>query len=46
MASRLEVSTKTIERDLEELERAGVLRYDGEKNSGQWVLLKGRIGLG
>ena len=43
MASRLEVSTKTIERDLEELERAGVVRYDGEKNSGQWVLLKERV---
>lgn len=28
MASRLEVSTKTIERDLEELERAGVVRYN------------------
>ena len=40
MASRLEVSTKTIERDLDELEKAGVVRYDGEKNSGQWVLIK------
>ncbi len=40
MASRLEVSTKTIERDLEELEKAGVVRYDGEKNAGRWVLMK------
>lgn len=40
LASRLEVSTKTIERDMEELEKAGVLRYDGEKNSGRWLLLK------
>lgn len=39
MASRLDVSTKTIERDLQELENAGVVRYDGEKNSGRWVLL-------
>ena len=42
MASRLEVSTKTIERDLDELEKAGVVRYDGEKNSGRWVLIKER----
>jgi len=40
LASILEVSTKTIERDLQELEQCGVLRFDGEKNSGAWTLLK------
>lgn len=40
LASRLEVSAKTIERDMEELVQAGVVRYDGEKNAGRWVLLK------
>jgi len=34
------VSTKTIERDIEELVQAGVVRYDGEKNAGRWVVLK------
>lgn len=39
MAERLSVTTKTIERDTDELETHGIIRYEGDKKSGRWVLL-------
>jgi len=40
MAEKLSVTTKTIERDSDELTSLGIIRYEGDKKSGMWVLLK------
>lgn len=40
MAERLNVATKTIERDAEKLASLGVIRFEGDKKSGIWVLQK------
>ncbi len=38
MAELLGVSEKTIERDTAELQSSGVIKYEGEKKNGVWVL--------
>ena len=40
MAEKLSVAEKTIERDTDELTKHGIIRYEGDKKSGIWVLLK------
>lgn len=40
MADKLNVTTKTIERDTEDLNSLGVIRFEGDKKSGIWVLQK------
>ncbi len=40
MAEKLNVTAKTIERDTEELASLGIVRYEGDKKKGIWVLLK------
>ena len=40
MAEKLSVATKTIERDTDELTSLGIIRYEGDKKSGNWVLVK------
>lgn len=38
MAELLGVSEKTIERDTAELQSSGIIKYEGEKKNGAWVL--------
>lgn len=40
MAEKLSVTVRTIERDTDELTSLGIIRFEGEKKSGNWVLLK------
>lgn len=38
MAELLGVSEKTIERDTAELQSLGIIKYEGEKKNGVWVV--------
>jgi len=40
LSKEFEVNKKTIERDIEELKRAGRIRFVGPKRSGRYELLK------
>ena len=40
MAEILNVAAKTIERDTEELTALGIIRHEGDKKTGNWVMLK------
>lgn len=40
MAEKLGVTTKTIERDTEELTSNGIIKYQGEKKNGTWIFIK------
>ena len=39
MSETLSVTTRTIERDLSMMKKAGVLKREGKDNYGMWVLL-------
>ena len=38
MSETLSVTTRTIERDLSLMKKAGILRRDGKDNDGVWVI--------
>ena len=40
MVEKFNVAKKNIERDTDELTSLGIIRYEGDKKSGMWVLLK------
>ncbi|MGM9820051.1 MAG: HTH domain-containing protein [Candidatus Onthomorpha sp.] len=40
MSVKLSVSQRTIERDLSNLQKSGMLKREGKDNSGKWFLLK------
>lgn len=40
MSETLSVSSRTIERDLSELQKAGIIRHEGKANAGVWVVLE------
>ena len=39
MSETLSVSQRTIERDLSDLQKKGILRHEGKDNDGTWVVL-------
>ena len=40
MSVSLKVSARTVERDLSALQKLGVIRREGKKNTGIWVILE------
>ena len=40
MSETLSVTSRTIERDLAALQKAGVIRHEGKDNAGVWVILE------
>ena len=40
MSETLSVTSRTIERDLAELQKAGFIRHEGKDNAGVWVILE------
>ena len=40
MSETLSVTSRTIERDLAVMQKAGVIRYEGKDNAGVWVILE------
>ena len=40
MSETLSVNSRTIERDLAVMQRAGVIRHEGKDNAGVWVILE------
>ena len=39
LAAQLKASDRTIWRDLSELTERGIIRYEGAKKTGRWVIL-------
>lgn len=40
LAEKLNVSTSTINRDLEKLTKANIIKYEGSSKKGKWTILK------
>ncbi|MBR4040873.1 MAG: HTH domain-containing protein [Bacteroidaceae bacterium] len=40
MAVSLKVSVRTVERDLSALQKLGIIRHEGKRNTGIWVILE------
>ena len=40
MSETLSVTSRTIERDLAVMQKAGVIRHEGKDNTGVWVILE------
>ena len=40
MSETLSVTSRTIERDLAVMQKAGVIRHEGKDNAGVWVILE------
>lgn len=40
MSISLKVSARTVERDLSVLQKLGIIRREGKRNTGIWVLLE------
>lgn len=40
MAELLAVNSRTIERDLSSLQKLGIVRHEGSKSAGVWVILE------
>ena len=40
MSETLSVTSRTIERDLSAMQKAGIIRHEGKDNSGVWVVLE------
>ena len=40
MAASLKVSVRTVERDLSALQKLGIIRHEGKRNTGIWVILE------
>ena len=40
MSETLSVTSRTIERDLAVMQKAGVIRHEGKNNAGVWVILE------
>ena len=41
MSEILSVTSRTIERDLSAMQKAGIIRHEGTDNAGVWVVLEG-----
>ncbi len=40
MSETLSVTSRTIERDLSAMQKAGIIRHEGKDNAGTWVVLE------
>ena len=40
MSETLTVTSRTIERDLSAMQKAGIIRHEGKDNAGVWVVLE------
>lgn len=40
----LQVSKRTIERELAKLQKAGIIRHEGKVNAGIWIILEPQKG--
>ena len=40
MSETLSVTSRTIERDLSAMQKAGIIRHEGKDNAGIWVILE------
>ena len=40
MSETLSVTTRTIERDLSLMKKAGVLKREGKDNNGKWIVIE------